>query len=468
MSSIAIIGAGITGLCAAYELSRRGVPVRVFESGGEPGGVIRSTRRDGFLAECGPNTLLDTSPKIPELIRQLGLSAEMLYSHPEANNKYVIRGGKPIALSSSIPGFLATPLFSWGAKLRLMREPFIARSSPNQEESLAAFVQRRLGNEFLDYAINPFVAGVYAGDPWKLSVREAFAKVYDLEQKYGSLIKGQFLGAKERKKRGTVSKQNAAKISFKEGLQTLPKALAATLGTNIEYQQRLTLLERTTHGWRLQFNGERSEEFDAVLTTIPAYRLAEINVRGMDPSSFAFLKKIPYAPVSSVVLGFRREQIAHPLNGFGFLVPEVEKMTILGSIFNSSLFPYRAPEGHVTLTSYLGGLRSPELPFESPDRQIKRTLDDLNKVLGIRGEPVFTQQVTYPKAIPQYEIGYSSIRAAIEQLESKNSGLYLGGNYRGGVSLSDSIVNGLDFGARIESIFPSRSHSHSENFSAVN
>ena len=227
MKPIAVIGSGITGLTAAYELKRRGLPVRVFESGTEVGGVIRSVRRNGFLAECGPNTLLETSPKIPALIRELGLEEEMLYSDPAAKNKYVIRDGKPIPLPSSALGFAGTKLFSPAAKLRLFREPFISPASPEIEESLAQFVVRRLGHEFLDYAINPFVAGVYAGDPWSLSVREAFGKVYDLEQKYGSLIKGQFLGARERKKRGTVSKQNAAKISFRNGLQTLPKGLAS-------------------------------------------------------------------------------------------------------------------------------------------------------------------------------------------------------------------------------------------------
>jgi oxygen-dependent protoporphyrinogen oxidase len=445
MSSIAVIGAGITGLTAAFELRKRGLPVRLFEAGSEPGGVIRSIRRDGYLAECGPNTLLDTSPKIPELIRAGGL--EPLYSFPEAKAKYVVRGGRLIELPSTQLEFLTTPVFSWGAKLRLIREPFIARGAADQEESLGAFVLRRLGQEFLDYAINPFVAGVYAGDPHKLSVREAFGKVYDLEQKYGSLIKGQFLGARERKKRGTVSKDKAAKISFPEGLQSLPRALAKSLGGAVEYGVQLQSIESIHERWKLRFEGGREETFDSVLLAIPAYKLAEIESSGH--RLFSFLSAIRYAPISSVVLGFKREQVAHSLDGFGFLVPEVEGLNILGAIFNSSLFPNRAPAGHVTITVYLGGFRNPSLPFLTADEQLKLVLTDLTKTLGVTGEPTFFHQVTHAKAIPQYEIGYANIRKQIEQVELENPGLYLGGNYRGGVSLSDSILNGLNFADRI-------------------
>jgi oxygen-dependent protoporphyrinogen oxidase len=450
VKSIAIIGAGITGLAAAYELQRRGIAAEVFESGSEPGGVIGSACQDGFLAERGPNTLLETSPAIPALIRELGMEREMVYSNPAAKNKYIIRGGKPLKAPGSVAGFLATPLFSWKAKLRLMREPFIAPSSPQVEESLGEFARRRLGGEFLDYAIDPFVAGIYAGDPLKLSAREAFGKVYQLEQKYGSLIKGQFLGARERRKSGTVSKQNAAKISFREGLQSLPRALAQRLKTPPEYGTRLRALEQTPEGWQLRFDGlDSTKDFRAVLLTIPSHALSAIEFQNSSGSDFAFADEIRYAPVSSIVMGFRREQVRHPLDGFGFLVPEVERMSILGAIFNSSLFPHRAPANHVTITCYLGGMRSPELPFASTEKQLELVSKDLERTLGTTGEPVFTLQTTHARAIPQYELGYGKVRGRIEAIERDCRGLFLGGNYRGGVSLSDSLLNGLEFGKRI-------------------
>jgi oxygen-dependent protoporphyrinogen oxidase len=452
MNSIAIVGAGITGLTAAYALKKRGVPVTVYEAGQQPGGVIRTVHRDGFLAECGPNTLLETSPEIPALFRELGLAGEMLYSNPAAANKYIIRGGKPVPLPGTAWEFLTTKLFSASAKLRLLREPFISRSAPEFEESLAAFVVRRLGREFLDYAINPFVSGVYAGDPWKLSVREAFGKVYNLEQRYGSLIRGQILGARERKKRGTVSKQNAPKVSFRNGLSTLTDALAEQVESSLQYGETLLAVEQTGSGWRLTLNNGAKNliaDHSTVLLTLPAYRLGSVALQSESGGSFGFLEGIGYAPVSSLVFGFRRDQVQHPLDGFGYLVPEVERFNILGAMFSSSLFPNRAPDGHVCITCYMGGLRAPELPFHTREDQMARALADLDKSLGTKGKPVFTHHAVYPNAIPQYEIGYSAIRRQIEKLEQICPGLRLGGNYYKGVSLSDSILNGLTLGEQM-------------------
>ena len=452
MKPIAIIGAGITGLAAAFELKRRGLPVRLFEAGGRAGGVIRTIRQNGFLAECGPNTLLETDPRIPALVQDLGLADQMLYSDPAAKKRWIVRSGQLVEMPESAASFFTGHLFSAKAKARLMGEPFIRRSPPESDESLADFVVRRLGHEFLDYAIDPFVGGVYAGDPSRLSVREAFAKVHQLEQRYGSLILGQFLGARERRKRKTVSKQNAPKVSFTQGLSTLPDALAAQLAPDIRYHHGLASIARTSAGWNLEFgtpSGPLQREFSTVLVTVPAHVLARVPVRTPARVTFDFLSSIKYAPVSGLAFGFRRDQISHPLDGFGFLVPSIEKLNILGAIFGSSLFPNRAPEGHVTISCFLGGLRSPGLPFQSTGTQIALALQDLDRLLGVCGQPQFLHHCAYPQAIPQYEVGYAAIRHAIDDVESRCPGLFLGGNYRNGISLSDSILNGLNFGERL-------------------
>lgn len=456
MKAVAIVGAGITGLVAAYNLNRRGVPCEIFEASTHAGGVVRTVQRDGFLAECGPNTLLETAPEIPQLIEDLGLGTEALYSNPEASNKYVVRGRKLIPVPASPINFLTSPLFSTSAKLALLREPFVPPSNPEIEESLGQFVVRRLGHEFLDYAINPMVAGIYAGDPWKLSVREAFKKVYDLEQHYGSMIKGQIFGARERKKRGAVSKQNAPKRSFLNGLQTLPSKLAGRLEDSIRYGCSLRNVRPAAGGWRLSFEsryGVAESDFESVIFALPAHQLAQIPISG---HKLEFLSQIVYAPISSLVLGFKRGQVSHPLDGFGFLVPEVENMNILGAIFNSSLFPNRAPEGHVTITCYLGGLRAPELPFLDAATQIKLALADLRSVLGVTGDPAFTHQTVHARGIPQYDLGYSRIRAAIEAAQERSPGLFFGGNYYNGVSLGDSIVNGFKLAQKAEEFLDSR------------
>jgi oxygen-dependent protoporphyrinogen oxidase len=453
MHSIAIIGGGITGLTAAFRLRQMRLPVTVYEASARLGGVIQSIETDGYLAEFGPNTVLETSPKIVALIRDLGLESRRLYSNPAAGNRFIVRGKRPVNLPGSPLDFFSTPLFSWSAKLQLLAEPFIRRSDPEIEESLAEFVLRRLGREFLDYAINPFVAGVYAGDPARLSVKQAFPKLHALEQKYGSLIKGQILGARERRRRAEVSKQNAPKFSFEHGLQELIDALGRQLKDSLRLRSKVTRLERHGDAWDVTVQDEGpATRHCAVLLAAPAYRLAELNISGTDSPSLAPLAEIHYPPVASVVLGFRREDVPHPLNGFGMLIPAVEGFRILGTLFSSSLFPHRAPPGHVTLTSYVGGTRAPELAARGVDELAAITTEDLRVILGIRGEPTFRHHVFYPKAIPQYEVGYGRFKQLMADVEAKAPGLFLAGHYRDGISLGDSLASGSDAADRIQSL----------------
>lgn len=453
MNSVAIIGAGITGLTAAFRLKQRGIPVTVYEAGPRAGGVIQTTRRNGYLAEHGPNTCLETSPKITALIRDLDLEKRKLYTDAKAENRYLVRGGKPVLMPGSPLGFFKTPLFSANAKARLFKEPFIARAPADVEESVAEFVVRRLGNEFLDYAINPLVAGVYAGDPAKLSVKHAFPKLHALEQKYGSLIKGQFLGARERKRRGEVSKQNAKKFSFDEGLQVLTDELHVKLAAQVKLKSSVTKVEQTSAGWAVTVrtqDREQTQEHSAVLFTAPAHRLEDIQLNTAAELKLTPLVQVYYPPVTSIVLGFRREDIEHPCHGFGALIPGVEQFNILGVIFSSALFPNRAPAGHVTLTCYVGGCRHPGLALE--DKRVLRriVLRDLQKLLGVKGEPTFEHYFTFPRAIPQYQVGYGQVKRVMDDFERQAAGFFFAGHYRDGIALGDSIVSGDAVADRIE------------------
>lgn len=474
MKSVAIIGAGITGLVAAFYLKRKGLAVTVYEASGRVGGVIQSIRKDGFLAEFGPNTLLETSPKIAQLIKDAGLQSRRLDPDPGAEARYVVRYGRPISMPGAPLKFFTTDLFTWKAKLAVLREPFIKPRRDGVEESIGQFVVRRFNQEFLDHAIDALVAGIYAGDPNKLSVVHAFPKLKALEDNYGSMIKGQILGARERKKRGEVAKDRAPKFSFDEGLQVLPDTLAAQLGEAVKLNTAVTKLTRTARGWTIHARsaaGETTANHEAVVFCGTAPKLAELQIEwsaGLRPGSasppnhagsetgapgplpdMSQFSQIRYPPVASVVLGFRREDVAHDCWGFGMLIPKIEGFKILGTIFSSALFPNRAPAGHHTLTTYVGGERYPELALLREDKLVELVCADLQKLLGVRGQPTFRHIVVYPRAIPQYNVGYGRFKDLMTKLEADAPGFFLAGHYRDGVSLSDSIVSGINVSERV-------------------
>jgi protoporphyrinogen/coproporphyrinogen III oxidase len=478
MKSVAIIGAGIAGLTAAFCLKRKGIPVTVYEAGPRVGGVIQSLRQGGWLAEFGPNTILETSPKITQLVRDAGLQSRRLDPDPKAGARYVVRYQRPVEMPGSPLGFFTTGLFTWKAKLAVLREPFVPRRRDGMEESIAEFVQRRLNQEFLDQAIDALVAGIYAGDPYKLSLTHAFPRLQALEDRYGSLIRGQIFGARERKRRGEVAKDRAPKFSFDEGLQVLPDTLAAQLGDAVKLNTAVLKLTQTADGWRVSTTGNEAE-FGAVIFCGTAPKLAELKMERVsltrppatlsrptgegrgegEPFNLAVFSEIRYPPVASVVLGFRRDQVTHPCEGFGMLIPKIEGFKILGTIFSSSLFPRRAPAGHLTLTSYIGGERYPDQALLPPDEIIDLTCADLRVLLGVTGKPVFQHCVLYPHAIPQYNLGYGRFRELMNDLENQAPGFFLAGHYRDGVSLGDTIVSGVNIAERV-TVFLETTHGH--------
>jgi len=438
---VIVVGGGISGLAAAFGAQQRGASVEVLDAGARAGGVIGTVRRDGALYEAGPNSALDTTPLINELLDALGIRGERADASAVASTRFIVRGGKPIALPMSPGAFLTTPAFSLGAKLRLLREPFIAPLPPDVEESIAAFVRRRLGTEFLDYAIDPFVSGVYAGDPEQISVPAAFPRLHALEQKYGSLIKGQIKGARERRQSAEKAKNTAGSFSFRAGMQTITDALARAVGRVVTGVRVHQILRNPDGTWTVagtQDGAPVVRRARAVMLAVPAYATAEL-VRDLAPAAAQGLAAIPYAPVASIASAYRRADIAHSLAGFGFLVPKKERRQILGALFSSSMFEGRAPAGTVLLTSFIGGRRNPALPAK-PDAELAAIVHgELQALAGARGEPLWMKVTRWTHAIPQYNLGHRERLRPAEEAERALPGLFFCASYRGGVSVGDCI-----------------------------
>jgi protoporphyrinogen/coproporphyrinogen III oxidase len=445
MKKIAVVGGGITGLTAAFRLKQAGLNCLVYEAGASAGGVIKTEEEGGFLFETGPNSLQESPEEVTELIQALSLEGEVVEANPAAKNRYILRQGKPVPLPMSPPALLRTPLLSWTAKLRLLKEPFVTSGRGRSDESVADFVRRRLGPEVLDYFVNPFIAGIFAGDPENLSVRYALPRLFALEDEHGSLFRGMKAAAR-RKREGKGSLQPRL-ISFRHGLGTMARELEKNLRENIYLEATVESITERDGRWELiasRYGRRLRDTYDVIILALPAKALAQLRCE-KDHEDFSprILREIPHPPVASVSFGFKREQVNHPLDGFGMLIPEKERRQILGTLFPSTLFPGRAPEGHVLLTSFVGGSRQPDLARASADSLLRMVLEDLRPLLGISGEPCFSHNHLWPEAIPQYEVGHGRFLEAIEDFETGNPGLFLAGTCRDGISVGQCIASGF-------------------------
>jgi oxygen-dependent protoporphyrinogen oxidase len=440
---LVVIGAGISGLTSAYLLSKKGFDVKILEKNNTVGGSIESVTENGFLFDRGPNSALETTPVIAQLVRDLNLENELLYASKQANKRYILRDNKLHALPMSPPGLIKTKLFSTKAKFRLMAEPFIGRSKDGYYQSLAEFVKRRLGQEFLDYAINPFVAGVYAGKPEELSVKSAFPKLYALEEKYGGLIIGTVRSIRERKKRAEVAKQSAKMLSFKNGMAVLPKAIEKYFSNNVLLSSEVTSIDKNGKVYSVSYqqNGTINNiECDAVLSTIPVYSATNIFSK-YDKEFKIHADAIYYPPVLVYYLVYDKKNIKQALDGFGFLIPAKENKSFLGALWSSIIFTDRTDENKAAFTLFVGGSRNPEFVKEERKTLLTKVRKEFESLMGITAEAIFTSERFWEKAIPQYNLGYVEHERFFDDFEKRNPGLFISGNFRGGISVGDCIKN---------------------------
>ncbi|MGE5847037.1 MAG: protoporphyrinogen oxidase [Ignavibacteria bacterium] len=441
--NIIILGAGISGLTTAYLLSKKGFDITVLEKKNEIGGSIETAGEKGFLFDRGPNSGLETTPVISQLVEELNLKDEMVYANKASNKRYILRNNELHPLPMNPFLFLKTQLFSKQAKLRLLAEPFIGRSKDGYNQSIAEFVTRRLGKEFLDYAINPFVAGVYAGNPEDLSVKSAFPKLYDLEEKYGGLIIGTIRSMKERKRRPEKAKQSAKMFSFKSGMNVLTKALANNLGERVLLYSEAVSVEKDSSGYKLTFNQAgkmRTISADIIISTIPAYAASQL-FKQMDEKLSSHLNDIYYPPVLVLYLGYNKSDVGRALDGFGFLIPSKERKSYLGAIWSSVIFPNRAPEDKAAFTLFIGGARDPQVGNIDKESLINKVRAEFESLMKINTDPVYISYKYWNKAIPQYNLGYIEHEKYFDKFEKINPGIILSGNFRGGISIGDCIKN---------------------------
>ena len=440
---IIVIGAGISGLTTAYLLSKKGFDVTILEKNNTVGGSIESVIENGFLFDRGPNSALETTPVIAQLVRELKLEHELLYASKQANKRYILRDNKLHALPMSPLGLIKTKLFSTKAKFRLMAEPFIGRSKDGYYQSLAEFVKRRLGQEFLDYAINPFVAGVYAGKPEELSVKSAFPKLYALEEKYGGLIIGTVRSIRERKKRAEVAKQSAKMLSFKNGMAVLPKAIEKYFGNNILLSSEVISADKNETGYSVSYlqNGATNKiDCDVVLSTMPVYAASNIFTK-YDKEFKTHADAIYYPPVLVYYLVYDKREIKQDLDGFGFLIPAKENKSFLGALWSSIIFSDRSDDSKAAFTLFIGGSRNPEFVNEERKSLLLKVRKEFESLMGITADPLFTSERFWEKAIPQYNLGYVEHEDFFDDFEKRNLGLFISGNFRGGISVGDCIKN---------------------------
>lgn len=452
--SAIVVGAGLSGLASARVLANRGFHVTVLEQAERIGGAIRTERIAGYLCEAGPNSMLVKSAEVQQWLIDLGLSEPIVEANPAANKRFLIKNGKMVALPMSLSGGVRTPLYTMGQKLRLLKEPWVMPSGA-EDESVADFVTRRLGGAFLDYGISALVSGIYAGDPQQLSIRHAFPKVWRLEKNYGSLIRGAIRLKRERRKLATPAFKNRL-ISFQDGLQSLVQALSRHPQIHIHTHARVTRIEQAEAGWQVAWQSlvpDCASEASANVVTAPKLVVATPwaalprlpwaeNAR----EAMLSMPDLPHPPLSTLVLGFDRKQIAHPLDGFGALFPFKENRFCLGAIFSSTLFPNRAPAGKVALMCFIGGMTQPDNARLATSLLVQSTVADLRPLLGITGQPEFHQHTFWPAAIPQYNVGHQRVLDQLSQLEAAFPGLSVRGNFRGGPGLHDCLQSALDWG----------------------
>jgi protoporphyrinogen/coproporphyrinogen III oxidase len=445
-----VVGAGISGLTAGYALQKSGITPLVFESSSRPGGVIQSICRDGYLLESGPQSFSGNA-SLNTICHDLDILDQRIFADPKAP-RYILIDGKLQNVPLG-PGLVASSFFGGGTRTALLRDFFGASRPPESDESVADFVRRKFSRTLLERLVGPFVSGIYAGDPEKLSLRSAFPLVHEAETVKGSVIRGAIAIIKDRNaKRSNTPREKSTLQSFQEGNEILVRALATELGDRLFCDIEVVAIDPLDPGHEAKAprfhitlstpRGEERIETERLILAISPYAAGRVLSR-LNPAFESEFNAIEYAAVAVVSLGYRKADVGHSLAGFGFLVPRSSGLNDLGTVWNSSLFPGRAPKDHVLLTSFLGGATNPGIVQKSPEELTSLVHREIAPLLSIRNQPVFSNVTAWPRALPQYNLGHLARLAAIEKLRAPFPGLHFVGNYLHGPAIGACIDHAL-------------------------
>lgn len=435
-----VVGAGVSGLCAAHYLAKQLGPekVLVLESGDAPGGTARSSIEDGYVLEWGPNGFLDKEPKTLDWVEELGLKAKLIRANEAAAHRFVFKRN---ALHEIIgpPKFLLSPLLSVKGRARLLCEPFIPGKSNDTAESIWDFAARRIGREAADTMVGPMVSGIFGGDAKQLSLQHCFPKMFEMERQYGGLYKA--LRAKRRANPGASPMGPSGVLTcFPQGIQHLAQRAAERLGERLRLNTALEEVTREGEKYVLRLSDGTQIRTRNLVIAAPAYAAGKF-LRPLDEELAGVLNDIPYASIAVLCTGYDRAQVRHPLNGFGFLIPRTEGLRALGCLWTSSIFPEQAPKGKVLLRTMFGGATDPEAVKLSDGEMLELLQRELGEVLGIQGKPELQRVFRWHRGIPQYDLRHGERLTKIEQALARHPGLALAGNAYRGVGLNDCVLS---------------------------
>jgi protoporphyrinogen/coproporphyrinogen III oxidase len=459
--TVAVVGGGIAGLACTNRLlelcERNRLPwnVLLLERGARTGGVVSSEKRDGFLLEKGPDAFIFDKPATLELCARLGLEPSVIGTQPAHRKALVLHKGRLVALPegfhliapSNIPAFLASPLFTPLGKARMLAERWLPRRVPEEDESIASFVRRRFGREALERVGQPMIAGVYSGDPEKLSLHSTMPRFREWEKTHGSVIRA--LG-KRKKDAETRGARYSLFLSLKDGMQGLTDALAARAAGSLRLNFAVDSVSRDAASKKWNVRSEKGEnvEADALCLAVSA-RQASLWLSGVSGALSRMLAEIEYESVATAYFAYEAREVGHPLDAFGFVVPRGQRRALMACTFAHRKFAGRAPEGKALLRAFAGGAYGSEL-LERSDADVMRTMEkDLKELLGIRGTPIFSTLTRHAASMPQYRVGHGPLLSRIEEAAAAIPGLFLTGSSYRGTGLSDCIRGAEDTAARI-------------------